>query len=230
MEIYIVTANSQICPIIESWSHSVIRLQNMSALTEQLTSEPHPGAVLLIEGGPGVSPEAAADLKNRYPEQRIIYIANKPDFHNDAVLDAFVSMIDAGIYDILYSGDIKPSMIRNLIDHPMTAEDVSFLFELKKESGEAVNVRDTFVSPSELKNVIVVSSAKPGTGISFIASNLAVMIAQYGRAKKDYNPPRVLLMEMDNYSGTGTLLKLNHPQYNIREALVRCFHRRRRIC
>jgi len=155
MEIYIVTANSQICPIIESWSYSVIRLQNMSALTEQLTSEPHPDAVLLIEGGPGVSPEAAADLKNRYPEQRIIYIANKPDFHNDAVLDAFVSMIDAGIYDILYSRDIKPSMIRNLIDHPMTAEDVSFLFELKKESDKAVNVRDTFVSPAELRNVIV---------------------------------------------------------------------------
>jgi len=96
---------------------------------------------------------------------------------------------------------------------------VSFLFELKKECDKAINVRDTFVSPTELRNVIAVSSAKPGTGTSFIASNLAVMLAQNGRVKTDYNPPRVLLVEMGN--GTGTLQKLDHPQYNIREALRR---------
>ena len=85
MEIYIVTASSQICLIIESWSHSVTRFHDISSLTESPVYESRPDAVLLIEGRIGVSPEAAAELKEQYPDQRIICIADKPDLNLTAV-------------------------------------------------------------------------------------------------------------------------------------------------
>lgn len=69
-------------------------------------------------------------------------------------------------------------------------------------------------------NVIVVSSIKPGTGKSFVSTNLAANIAKFGKRRFNGEVPKVAIIEGDLQTlAVGTLLKISNEKYNLRNAL-----------
>lgn len=91
------------------------------------------------------------------------------------------------------------------------------MFEIVNESEEVSEGHIT----SGYDNVIVVSSIKPGTGKSFVSTNLAANIAKFGKRRFNGEMPKVAIIEGDLQTlAVGTLLKVNNEKYNLRNALT----------
>ena len=158
------------------------------------------------------------------PELRILLLSGTTDFSNPRVVEDYANMVRAGIYDIYCEPRISAKIIYTLLERPMQKRDVDYILEyaaalsnnaMPKESSET-----DVVFSSERNNIIVFSSAKPGSGKSFVSTNTAAMIARYGHPKKNYEPPKILLLEGDLQTlSLETLLGVTNLQYNIKTAL-----------
>lgn len=141
------------------------------------------------------------DIHEHFPGVRIIYLTNG-DLENKFTVNQLYTLADMGIYDLFYSGKITSSMIKELIENPRLKIDCAPIYEAYKKmdnSATAIMVTEDGRSISEetiRDNVFAVTSVKPGTGKSFVSSNLAVTIARYGK-KEDGQKPKVLLLEGD---------------------------------
>jgi MinD-like ATPase involved in chromosome partitioning or flagellar assembly len=153
-------------------------------------------------------------IHEEFPDIRIVFfpgdIEDKKNVQKLAVLGALVT---SSIYNIFPGGTMSSLKILEALNVEKTLDDV----RQYREYYQNENPVDAFKG---YRNVIVCTSVKPGTGKSTLAVNLAVAIAKYGQMKRNGRPPRVAIVEGDLTSlSVGTLLRVENPQYNLKEAL-----------
>lgn len=71
-----------------------------------------------------------------------------------------------------------------------------------------------------LRSVYIISSIKPGTGKSFLSTNIATAISEYGQVGPNGEKPRVAIVEGDLQNlSIGTLLSVEDDKYNLKTAI-----------
>lgn len=181
---------------------------------ELLNSGSNP-TVLITEGvmsSSGITTSSVIlKIKEECPTVRVVYIAGEVLGDDVARINVLGELVQAGVYDIYHQRRLNSVIIRSLLDNPKTREDVDYLTQYLDDG--------TDVSGG-YKNVVMVSSIKPGSGKSMVAVNMAVAIAKYGVNTHSGRRPRVAIVEGDLQTlSVGTLLQIENPKRNIREAL-----------
>lgn len=165
------------------------------------------------------------NIKKENPLMHIVYITKSVDLTNMQTLNSFKALIDNGIFNFYHDSKLNPNMLYDLIDNRKSLQDVAYiddyiklLTEKKTETVIEENKDIMMANPELEKNsVIMFSSIKPGSGKSFVAINVAADIAKNGRVKRNYQPPRVLIIEADLQTlSVGTILGIDNPQYNLK--------------
>lgn len=170
------------------------------------------------------------ELVKDFPHLRIIYLSGHVDIRDEAKVSALGVLVMAGIYDIIHEKKVTVPMLRHNFDNPKTAEGMSYL--TKHVKGSASKNKQEYIEfeiPDEekteededvIKNLHVVSSIKPGTGKSFISTNVATAIAEYGVEKKNGQKPRVAIIEADLQNlSVGTLLQIEDDKKNLKAVM-----------
>ncbi|PLS19776.1 ATPase [Bacillus sp. M6-12] len=170
-------------------------------------------------------------LVKDFPHLRIIYLAGYVDLRDEPKVNALGILVMAGIYDIVHERKITVPMLRNILDNQKDAESMAYLTKRVNESHSKSNKEDLieFEIPVEdkeqedediYKNLHVVSSIKPGTGKSFLSTNIATAIANFGVETKDGRKPRVGLIEADLQNlSVGTLLQIEDDKRNLKAVM-----------
>lgn len=173
-----------------------------------------------------------------FPEIKIKYIISSIDLDDRIVLDKLCQLIDREVYDIYINNQLTSKDIINILKHNKTRTDNIYFLRKRDEWRETdVQIDEEEFVIEDIKeeivedvidgvigkgydNVIAVSSVKPGSGKSFLSTNLAVGIARFGKKRYDGNPPRVALIDGDLQTlAVGTLLKMNNEKFNLKNAL-----------
>ena len=150
------------------------------------------------------------DVRGRFPSVRIIYLAGEVDINDVSRINVLGDLVRNGIYDIYHQKKMSIAVLTDLLENPKKLEDVEYLTKYLEEETEN----------RCYKNVVMVSSIKPGSGKSFLSVNLAAAIAKYGKNTYDGRRPKVAIVEGDLQTlSVGTLLHVENPRRNIREAL-----------
>lgn len=147
---------------------------------------------------------------------RIIYLAGDVALSNQNKSLELATLVSSGIYDIITSSKISKNVLIDIILHPKTKKDVDYLVKGLKagtiDQSDIVSFEEEVqdlgdIKTTGYKNIVLVSSIKPGTGKSFVSTNLATAIARFGVKKKDGTRPKVALIEGDLQTlSVGTLL------------------------
>lgn len=193
----------------------------------------NPNILLVGEGLAGHDSLMAILLKlvKDFPNMRIVYLAGHIDLRDEAKVSSLGILVMAGIYDIIHEKKITVQMLKNILDNPKTSEQMSYLTKRVRENTSKANKENLieFEIPDEdkeeeeedvYKNLHVVSSIKPGTGKSFLSTNIATAIATYGVNTKDGKKPRVALIEADLQNlSVGTLLQIEDEKKNLKTVM-----------
>lgn len=174
--------------------------------------------------------ETILDLHRNMPSVRIIFLAGNVDTNNKEKVLELGTLVINGIFDIHHEQTITKTILVDLINHPRTRDDVSYLLKYmdtnKISEDEIVQIEDEIEDGGDAqkygyKNVVLVSSIKPGTGKSFVSTNLATDIARFGVKKKDGSRPKVALIEGDLQNlSLGTLLGFEDDEkYNLKTVM-----------
>lgn len=194
--------------------------------------------LFFVENVPGENIEFIIQFHHIFPEVRVIYISPDVDLTKVTFVDRLCQLIDNGIYDIYYGETINKQMIQDFLKNPRTRDYNQPLLVLRKRNREEVfrryeDAEDKFCEKNDNKsenitelfsngydNVVVVSSIKPGSGKSFISTNIAANIAKYGKIKFNGQKPKVAIIEGDLQTlAVGTLLGVRDEKYNLKTAL-----------
>lgn len=167
-------------------------------------------------------------LKIENPLVRIIYLSSS-GLDSEYHIDQLYQLVKNNIFDIYYGSSVDLTKLCDLLDHPRTRDDCEAIIKAKEETEERIanvkeNERKTEVQPlsrdSACENVYLVSSVKPGTGKSFVASNLACTLALNSKRKVNGHKPRVLLLEGDLQTlSVSTIFGIRNNDYNLTVAL-----------
>ena len=231
MKTVLLTTNRQLTRLAVGLNMDVI---GEATTTDQLLNMKAPlreaDLLLVTKDIPGdiPLPNALISVRRGYPNIRILFLSGPVDFANDRIARDYAMMVNAGIYDIYCEPNMSGAVLRNLLANPKGYKDVEYILEYAQmNAANNLNAQDSVLSDdvvfsTERNNIIVFSSAKPGSGKSFVSTNVATMIAKYGRTKKTFEAPKVLILEGDLQTlSVGTLFGLSNPQYNIKTALRR---------
>lgn len=187
--------------------------------------------LLVSENLSGEVPLAKPLLKilKQFTNIRIIYLAGEIDFSNEGRVNSLAMLAMTGIHDIIYEKKITLSMLRDIFKNP---KDEKYVEHIIKKSNEIMSRNETsnvdFIIPEEYdekeddirNNLHVISSIKPGTGKSFLSTNIAAAIAQYGIDTKDGKRPKVGLIEADLQNlSLGTLLQIEDDKNNLKTVM-----------
>ena len=166
------------------------------------------------------------DIHSHFPEVRIIFLATG-DLTNTFTVNQLNTLANNGIYDLFYGGKIDINKIQELIENPKAKIDCSEIFNayrrMSNDTAATPVLKDVNgVEDETVKdNVIAVTSVKPGTGKSFVAANLAVTLARYGKAQGG-GAPRILLLEGDLQTlSITTLFGMKDEEHNLKTALAK---------
>lgn len=175
-------------------------------------------------------------LKKDLPEIRIIYLAGQLNDFDVIKQKEMMKLIEAGIYDIYTEKSISMPLIKQMFLFPKRYEDIQHLNQIKGEIPEYKefdeieieddNPDDEIISieldtEKVYDNVIVVSSIKPGTGKTFISSNLAMALAKFGTRKQNQERPKIAYIEADLQNlSIGTILALKNQKNYLKEVLT----------
>lgn len=153
--------------------------------------------------GRGSTANILINIKKEEPLIRIIYLRGIIDLTNLIEVNEVISLIETGIYDIYLDNKIDVQILNSLLTTPKQRADVESIYEYR----EKLTIKDEPLEETEIKaitnpdieknNIIAINSSKPGSGKSFVSTNLATLIAKYGRVKNNLEPPSVLLLEGD---------------------------------
>lgn len=163
-------------------------------------------------------------VKSQTPWCKICYISGAISYDKDVDIYRIKALLDDGIYNVYYDKSLSSATIFNLIDGNLTADDHPLIRPLTVKEGEIDIVqRESIGEPTQeltgYSNIFVVSSIKPGTGKSFLSTNLATAIAKYGKSK-DGSAPKVALIEADFQNlSIGTLMKIEDGKRNLKYAI-----------
>jgi MinD-like ATPase involved in chromosome partitioning or flagellar assembly len=175
--------------------------------------------------------EIMLQLVKDFPNMRIVYLAGYVDLRDEPKVNSLGLLVMAGIYDIIHEKKITVQMLKNILDNPKTAESMSYLTRKIKESSSKSSKESLieFEIPEEekdkededvYKNLYVISSIKPGTGKSFLSTNVATAIASFGVETKEGRKPRVALIEADLQNlSVGTLLQIEDDKKNLKAVM-----------
>lgn len=158
-------------------------------------------------------------IKNEYPLLRIVYLGAS-ELNNEYNIRQSYEFYNNGIYDLYYHRNVQLNDIIDLLDHPRSKGSCSHIVEKYKalnnsQKNRNVGVVEDAIEDLSRNNVYVFTSAKPGTGKSFIASNVAATIAKYGK-KPDGSNPKVLLVEGDLQNlSVSTLFGIQNKYHNL---------------
>lgn len=188
-----------------------------------------PDILLIGEGLSGQESlmEIMLQLVKDFPHLRIVYLAGHVDMREEAKVNSLGVLVMTGIYDIVHEPKISVHTLRNILDNPKTAEQMTYLTKrVKDSSSKHKNLIEFEIPEEELKqdediysNLHVVSSIKPGTGKSFLSTNLATAIANYG-IEVNGRKPRVALIEADLQNlSVGTLLQIEDDKKNLKAVI-----------
>jgi MinD-like ATPase involved in chromosome partitioning or flagellar assembly/DNA-binding NarL/FixJ family response regulator len=191
-----------------------------------------PDILMLGEGLAGQEPlmQIMLQVVKDFPNLRVIYLAGHVDMRDEHKVNSLGILVMAGIYDIYHERKISLQILRNLLNNPKTEEQMSYLTKRVNNTSKG-NKKDSLIEfeiPEEenisdddvYKNLFVVSSIKPGTGKSFLSTNIATAIATYGVETKDGRKPRVALIEADLQNlSVGTLLQIEDDKKNLKSVI-----------
>ena len=174
--------------------------------------------------------ETILEVHKMIPSIRIIFLAGNVDTNNKEKMLELGSLVVNGIYDIHHEKSITKTILIDMIQNPKQREDVSYLLKYMKTNqineDEIVEFEEEVEDAGDVekygyKNVLLVSSIKPGTGKSFVSTNLATDIARFGVKKKDGSKPKVALIEGDLQNlSIGTLLGFeDDDKYNLKTVM-----------
>lgn len=167
------------------------------------------------------------EIKQALPDIRIIYLAGAVEMNNINKVNKLGAMVLVGIYDIITEKKVNKSLIKGVLEAPKTKHDVEYLLRYFIEKKKDVDVNMEYeedISEEELedefyKNVFMISSIKPGTGKSFVSTNIATCIAKYGE-KIENRAPRVAILEADLQTlSVGTLLSIEDDKQNLKTVM-----------
>lgn len=169
----------------------------------------------------------AIDIKQRLNDIRIIYLAGSVDLNNSSKINKLGAMVLSGIYDIVTEKRVNKGLIKGILETPKKKQEVEYLlryFIEKKKDAEVHMEYEEEVDEAELeddyyKNVYMVSSIKPGTGKSFVSTNIATCLAKYGE-DIDGRPPKIAIIEADLQTlSVGTLLAIEDDKHNLKTVM-----------
>lgn len=171
------------------------------------------------------------NISKELPNLRIIFLTKEIKVNEESKIHNLSMLVTAGIYDIISVDAISAEELLYVINNKKTIEDVQFIVNKAQELlGTKYNEEDeiSFIVSEETKervikedknNKFVISSIKPGTGKSFVSTNVATAIAKFG-VLKDGKPPRVAIIDADLQNlSVGTLLGIEDEKYNLITAI-----------
>ena len=174
-------------------------------------------------------------LKRQLPNIRIIYLAGQLNDFDIVKQKELTKLIEAGIYDIYTEKIISMPLIKQMFLFPKSYEDVLHFTQIKVslpeyQERDEIEIEDdnpddeiieiTLDSEKVYDNVIVVSSIKPGTGKTFISSNIAMSLAKFGTRKANQERPKIAYIEADLQNlSVGTILALKNQKNYLKEVL-----------
>lgn len=193
----------------------------------------NPEILLVGEGLSGKESlmEILIQVVKDFPLLRIVYLAGFIDVRDASKISNLGVLVMAGICDIVHEKKITPQMLKSLLDNPKTPESVAYLTKKVKESTSnnrenliefEIPDEERFKSEDEdvFKNLYVFSSIKPGTGKSFLSTNIATAIANFGVENAQGKKPRVALIEADLQNlSVGTLLQIEDDKKNLKSVM-----------
>lgn len=199
-------------------------VNNAADLVQAVTDmDEKPDVVVAVNGmeGSRTLPRMLLTLKRQYPEIRVVFIAGNINMSNENTSAAIHQLIEEGV-KVLLGAPKKNDLIDSI-----TAEDMNEEMDFEPEEADVVEDDDEEIPAIssdedvvEKDNVFVVSSAKAGSGKSFVATNLSAIIAKYGK-EKNGQKPTVLLVDGDLQTlSVGTLLGVTEKRYNLKNALA----------
>ena len=162
-----------------------------------------------------------------FPELRIIFLASGT-LDDPFTVNRLHALASHGIYDLYYGGTITIEGIVSLVRNPKTKAECNDIFiqYAKNKIPEAVARGEDQTETSIMldrtirNNVVGVTSVKPGTGKSIVASNLAVTLAKYGKIQGEDRAPKILLLEGDLQTlSVSTFFGIKDEEYNLKNAL-----------
>lgn len=190
-----------------------------------------PEIVIVTEGLTGQESlfEILIKIKQKHPTIRIVYLAGGVNLKDTDRVNKLGMLVLGGIYDISHESSISVSFLKDLLDRPKTEEQMSYLTKnLKSKNHKEPSIVQIEIPEEDIedieeqgyKNVFVVSSIKPGTGKSFISTNIATAIAKYGKKKPNGESPKVALIEADLQNlSVGTLLGIEDDKKNLKSVM-----------
>ena len=172
------------------------------------------------------------DLSKNYPNTRIIFLTKEISISDESKIHNLSMLITSGIYDICQFGDkLTVSQLQEIMINEKTFDDVRYIVDksnelLGKSSDEDIIEFDVTeeveeeMDKEDKTNIFMISSIKPGTGKSFVSTNISTAIAKYGIKKENGELPKVALVEADLQNlSVGTLLDIENENYNLFTAL-----------
>lgn len=223
--IFIISPKESISSAIQKLNGVIIDGQVKSqneALGYLLTANLMPNSILITENTEGrlSTHELILEIKKKYPSIRIIYLAGEVDLNDKDKVNALSILVDYGIYDIYWHSRINQQILTDIIFKHKTVSDVQELYQFRSDKKGVYEETMEHIIDAGRDNVIMVSSIKPGTGKTFISTNIATAIAAFGQ-NKNGRPPKVAILEGDLQTlSVGTILGVQHDKYNLREALM----------
>lgn len=177
--------------------------------------------LFIVEGALGDTRtiEFILEVKKLNPLIRVVFFSGELNLNNEDVVYKINQLIERGIYDIYSGKQISQGIIENELNNPKTFNDVRAIADLKmSHDSYKETAKQDF--GAGYRNIIIVSSIKPGSGKSFVSTNLAVGIAKYGKKKKDGTVPKVAIIDGDLQTlSVGTLLGIEDSRLNLTTAL-----------
>lgn len=212
---------------IQGYNFVNIELGYKSELKEACISY-KPDILIISEklSGEEILPGIAIDIKQTLPNTRIIYLAGYVDLNNINRINKLGVMVMAGIYDIITEKKINNTIISYILENPKIKSEVDYLLRyfVDKKKEYDVNIEYEEDNQEEIiddyyKNVFMISSIKPGTGKSFVSTNIATCLAKFGQAING-NPPRIAIIEADLQTlSLGTLLAIEDDKVNLKTVM-----------
>lgn len=228
MKIIVASNIENFANAIENKGYNVVeKVRSTNELQKLFASTESVGDVLLVTEKIEINGSLVAvllDIHRHFPKVRIIFLATG-DLSNRFTVNQLNTLAENGIYDLFYEGSVTIDKVSELIQRPKLMVDCNEIFEAYKKmmqdtSLSASTIEKARIEESTIKeNVIAVTSAKPGTGKSFISSNLAVTLAKYGKLENGQKP-KILLLEGDIQTLNVTrTFNIRDEEYNLKTAL-----------
>ena len=211
-------------------------VDNRNNIIDVVEKHPETDIVLVSDGLTGKGrplTQIMIDVHLEFRDVRVVYLTSEVKRSQMKVrMPQLGYLVRTRIYDIVAQSPITMKHIFDALVKPATKEHVEWIFKFidAEEETSAPTERMELVIDNDSKgsdgargsinNLHVFSSIKPGTGKSFIATNIAAAIAKYGKVNEKGEKPRVALIDgdMQNLS-IGTLLQVEDDKKNIKTVM-----------